>query len=228
MLYIVQLRVNPATSNDSRLLSIYTTGLSKERCCEYWFSEGKQGETGCKESHFYSLPLRQAEANIYQPINIISTSPKNVLMSRLISQFFCNLNSSKKFICPSGKLITKSTSPGPSDTTFSARQDTNRVQLTVLDNPWVNIIIICWEQVQVQLEVLGLGQGLSYRIKSSLRTCTSTNQILHVYQCLFLFYFLQHSNFLTLAAKVSINVADYMLGLDSLPLLYFAFLDKKF
>ena len=53
--------------------------------------------------------------------NIISTSPKNVLMSRLISQFFCNLNSSKKFICPSGKLITKSTSPGPSDTTFSAR-----------------------------------------------------------------------------------------------------------
>ena len=42
------------------------------------------------------------------------------------------------------------------------------------------------------------------------------------------FYFLQHSNFLTLAAKVSINVADYMLGLDSLPLLYFAFLDKKF
>ena len=141
-------------------------------------------------------------------------------MSRLISQFFCNLNSSKKFICPSGKLITKSTSPGPSDTTFSARQDTNRVQLTVLDNPWVNIIIICWEQVQVQLEVLGLGQGLSYRIKSSLRTCTSANQILYVYQCLFLFYFLQHSNFLTLAAKVSINVADYMFGLDSLPLLY--------
>ena len=25
--------------------------------------------------------------------NIISTSPENVLMSRLISQFFCNLNS---------------------------------------------------------------------------------------------------------------------------------------
>ena len=51
--------------------------------------------------------------------NIISTSPKNISMSRLISQFFCNLNSSKKFTCPSGKLITKftssiakSTSPG--------------------------------------------------------------------------------------------------------------------
>ena len=60
--------------------------------------------------------------------NIISTSPKNVLMSRLISQFFCNLNSSKKFTCPSGKLITeftsaiaKSASPGLSDSTFFAR-----------------------------------------------------------------------------------------------------------
>ena len=60
--------------------------------------------------------------------NIISTSPKNVLTSRLISQFFCNLNSSKKFTCPLGKLITKftspiakSTSPGLSDTTFFAR-----------------------------------------------------------------------------------------------------------
>ena len=32
--------------------------------------------------------------------NVISTSPKNVLMSRLISQFFRNLNSSKNFTCP--------------------------------------------------------------------------------------------------------------------------------
>ena len=38
--------------------------------------------------------------------NIISTSPKNILMSRLISQFFCNLNSSKNFTCPLGKMIT--------------------------------------------------------------------------------------------------------------------------
>ena len=43
--------------------------------------------------------------------NIFSTSPKCVLMSRLISQFFCNLNSSKNFICPWGKLITEFTSP---------------------------------------------------------------------------------------------------------------------
>ena len=49
-------------------------------------------------------------------------------MSRLISQYFCNLNSPKNFTCPLGKLITeftsltaKSTSPRLSDTTFSAR-----------------------------------------------------------------------------------------------------------
>ena len=67
---------------------------------------------GCKESHFYSMPFGQAEANIYW----------------LISQFFCILNSSKNFTCLSGKLITeftspiaKSTSPGLSDTTFFAR-----------------------------------------------------------------------------------------------------------
>ena len=60
--------------------------------------------------------------------NIISASPKNVLMSRLISHFFCNLYSSKNFSCPSGKLTTeftnpiaKSCSPGLSDTTLFAR-----------------------------------------------------------------------------------------------------------
>ena len=46
-------------------------------------------------------------------------------MFGLISQFFCNLNSSKNFTCLSDKLITeftgpiaKSVSPRPSDTTF--------------------------------------------------------------------------------------------------------------
>lgn len=44
----------------------------------------------------------------------------------------------------------------------------------------------------------------------------------------FFFYYLQYSNFLTLAARVSVNVADYMVGLDSLPLYCFiASLDKK-
>ena len=75
--------------------------------------------------------------------NIISTSPKNISMSRLISQFFCNLNSSKKFTCPSGKLITeftssiaKSTSPGLSDTTFFARRWTYLSPYPVYPNPF--------------------------------------------------------------------------------------------
>ena len=51
--------------------------------------------TGCKESHFYSTcHLGKLKLTFTSP-NIISTCPKNVLMSRLISQSFCNLNSSK-------------------------------------------------------------------------------------------------------------------------------------
>ena len=75
--------------------------------------------------------------------NIISTSPKNISMSRLISQFFCNLNSSKEFTCPSGKLITeftssiaKSTSPELSDTTFFARRWTYLSPYPVYPNPF--------------------------------------------------------------------------------------------
>ena len=55
------------------------------------------------------------------PNNVmISTSPQNVLMSRVISQFFCNLNSSKNFITEFTSPIAKPTSPGLSDTTFFA------------------------------------------------------------------------------------------------------------
>ena len=61
--------------------------------------------------------------------NIISTSPKNVLMSRLISQYFCNLNSSKNFTCPLGQLKTESTSPGLLDTTFFARYIRRKLML---------------------------------------------------------------------------------------------------
>ena len=67
--------------------------------------------------------------------NIISTSPQIFWWAELISKFFCKLNSSKYFTCPSGKLrteftspIAKSTSPGLSDTTFFARWS---VQITV-------------------------------------------------------------------------------------------------
>ena len=82
---------------------------------------------GTKKVIFRACHLGKLKLTFTSP-NIISTSPKNVLMSRLISQFFCNLNCSKKFTCPSGKLITeftspiaKSTSPTLSDTTFFAR-----------------------------------------------------------------------------------------------------------
>ena len=54
--------------------------------------------------------------------NIISTSLKNFLTSRIdyTVLFFCNLNSSKNFTCPSGKSRTIFTSPGLLDTTFLA------------------------------------------------------------------------------------------------------------
>ena len=81
---------------------------------------------GAKKVIFTACHLGKLKLTFSIP-NIISTSPKNVLMSRLISQFFCNLNSSNNFTCPLGKLITqftspitKSRSPGPSDTTFFA------------------------------------------------------------------------------------------------------------
>ena len=65
----------------------------------------------------------------YTNPNVISTNPKTFWWGELISQFFCNLNSSKDFTCPSGKLrtefivspIAKSTSSGLLDTTFFAR-----------------------------------------------------------------------------------------------------------
>ena len=87
----------------------------------------KWGTWGAKKVTFTVCHSGKLKLTFTSP-NIISTSPKNVLMSRLISQFFCNLNSSKNFTCPSGKLIAeftsliaKSTSPGLADTTFFAR-----------------------------------------------------------------------------------------------------------
>ena len=77
---------------------------------------------GCKENHFYSLPFGQAD--------VISTSPKNILTSRINVTVFCYSNSSKNITCPLGKLktefttcspIAKLTSSGLSDTTFFAR-----------------------------------------------------------------------------------------------------------
>ena len=99
-------------------------------------------DQGAKKVIFTACHLGKLKLTFTSP-NIISTSPKNVLMSRLISQFFCNLNSSKKFTCPSGKLITeftssiaKSTSPGLSDTTFFAGRWTYLSPYPVYPNPF--------------------------------------------------------------------------------------------
>ena len=82
---------------------------------------------GAKKVIFTACHSGELKLTFTSP-NDILTSPKIVLMSRLISQFFCNLNSSEKFTCPSGKLITeftspiaKSTIPGLSGTTFFVR-----------------------------------------------------------------------------------------------------------
>ena len=81
---------------------------------------------GAKKVIFTACHSGKLKLTFTSPNNI-STSPKNVLMSRLISQFFCNLNSSRNFTCPLDKLITeftcpiaKSTSPRLSDTNFFA------------------------------------------------------------------------------------------------------------
>ena len=86
----------------------------------------KWGTWGAKKVTFTVCHSGKLKLTFTSP-NIISTSPKSVLMSRLISQFFCNLNSSKNFTCPSGKLTTEFTSPiakstsyGLLDTTFFA------------------------------------------------------------------------------------------------------------
>ena len=95
-------------------------------CCLF---HNKQTRTqqGAKKVIFTACHSGKLQLTFTSP-SIISTSPKNVLMSRLISQFFCNLNSSKNITCPSGKLkteftspIAKFTSPGLSNTTFFAR-----------------------------------------------------------------------------------------------------------
>ena len=106
----------------------------------------ERGNTqGAKKVIFTACHSGKLKLTFTSP-NIISTSPKNVLMSRLISQFFCNLNSSKNFTCPSGKLkteftspIAKSTSPRLSDTTFFACSNTS--PFITLSTPWLTIVV---------------------------------------------------------------------------------------
>ena len=96
---------------------------------------GSIATQGAKKVIFTACHSGKLKPTFTSP-NIISTSPKNVLMSRWFLQFFCNLISSKNFTCPWAKLITeftspiaKSTSPGLSDTTFFARCWTLRLRI---------------------------------------------------------------------------------------------------
>ena len=89
--------------------------------------DSKRWLQGAKKVIFTACHSGKLKLTFTSP-NIISTSPPKFLMSRMISQLFCKLNSSKYFTCLLGKLrteftspIAKSTSPGLLDTTFFAR-----------------------------------------------------------------------------------------------------------
>ena len=119
-------------SSDERPL-LFHVGVSPWVFCWKWVSFFPavffldRNRQGAKKVIFTACHSGKLNLTFTSP-NIISTSTKNVLMSRLISQFSCILNSSKNFTCPSGKLITeftspiaKSSSPGLSHTAFFAR-----------------------------------------------------------------------------------------------------------
>ena len=101
-----------------KLVYNYNTKYFHRICAtNYLFPRGVNLHVGChitpqgaKKVIFTACHLGKLKITFTSP-NIISTSPKNILMSRWISQFFCNFNSSRNFTCPLGKLITEFTSP---------------------------------------------------------------------------------------------------------------------
>ena len=76
---------------------------------------------------FLQLAIRASWSQHLLAQTSLQLAPKTFWLAELISWFFCYSNSSKNITCPSGKIkteftspIAKSTSPGPSDTTFFA------------------------------------------------------------------------------------------------------------
>ena len=141
------LKLSNKRSQHSKTWIIYNISKSYD-CASHCFFGYLQVLQGAKKVSLTACHLGKLKLTFTSP-NIISTSPKNVLMSRLISQFFCKLNSSKNFTCPSGKLITeftspiaKSTSPGLSDTTFFA-------PCIII----IIIIIIYWTVLPISIEL---------------------------------------------------------------------------
>ena len=91
------------------LITFTWTGLHGWQMVHQW-AISRASNQGAKKVIFTACHSGKLKLTFTSP-NVISTSPKNVLISRLISQFFCNLNSSKNFTCLSGKLRTEFTSP---------------------------------------------------------------------------------------------------------------------
>ena len=82
--------------------------------------------------------------------------PQILWWAELISHFFCKLNPSKYFNCPSGKLRTESTSPKPKSTSPG-----------LLDTSFLShTFFACWYVVQsVNIRVKMMGRMLSYQGK---------------------------------------------------------------
>ena len=88
----------------------------------------KTPNSGCKESHVYSLPFGRAGAITFTSPNIISTSPKSVWWADWFHSSSVIWIPQKTSLHLLGKLRTefsspigKSTGPGLSDTTFFTR-----------------------------------------------------------------------------------------------------------
>ena len=130
------------------LYNLKTLDTWQRRTNKVLWPENKQKGSPCEGAkkviftacHSGKLKLAFTNPNIISTPNIIHfihsfihsfhfiLAPNIFGWAELVSEFFCKLNSSKYFTCPSGKLrteftspIAKSTSPGLSDTTFFAR-----------------------------------------------------------------------------------------------------------
>ena len=64
--------------------------------------------TGCKENHFYSLPFRQAQKLAFTSPDVISTSPKSFLTSRIDFTVLLLFEFLKKHHLPVGQVKNRS------------------------------------------------------------------------------------------------------------------------
>ena len=111
----------------------------------FWPFKGidKSGHQGAKKVIFTACHSGKLKLAFTSP-NVISTSPPNFWMSRiiLISLFFFKLNSSKYFTCPSGKLRTEFTSPITKSTSLGLL-DTTLFALWITGLSWLHTAISC-------------------------------------------------------------------------------------